>query len=316
VEFEVWDVFAARALEGNALAVVPDAGALDAATMQAVAREFALSETVFVRPGGAGRPRLRIFTPARELPIAGHPTIGATFALDRRGRLATGSATFELGVGPVEVGLERDAHGRLTRAWMDQGRPRRLATDVDRPAAAHALHVDEAGLAEGLPVEVWSVGNPFLLVPLASEEALARASLTLARLGGLAPEEHRAVLAFVPPRGGRPARCRMFGEALGVVEDPGTGSAHGPLGAYLARHGLVAPPRGERSIDVASLQGVEMGRPSHLTVRLRALPEDAATEAALSDVRVAVGGAAIRVMTGHLDLLAGEGATAGEAVEP
>lgn len=316
MEVEVWDVFAARALEGNALAVVPDAGALDAATMQAVAREFALSETVFVRPGPGGRTRLRIFTPARELPTAGHPTIGAAFALDRRGRLAGPSATFELAIGPVEVGLERDVHGRLARAWMDQGRPRRLRAEVDRPAAAHALHLDEAALDPGLPIEVWSVGNPFLLVPLANEDALARAGLTLARLDGLIPAEHRAVLAFVPPGGGRPVRCRMFGEALGVVEDPGTGSAHGPLAAYLARHGLVPPPRGAEATDVASVQGVEMGRTSYLTMRLRALPDGVATEAAASDVRVAVGGAGIRVMRGRLDLPGDGTATAAGPSEP
>ena len=316
MEVEVWDVFAARALEGNALAVVPDADAPDAATMQAVAREFALSETVFVRPGPGGRPRLRIFTPARELPTAGHPTIGAAFALDRRGRLAGPSATFELGIGPVEVRLERDAHGRLVRAWMDQGRPRRLQAALDRTAAARALHLDEGALDPGLPVEVWSVGNPFLLVPVANADALARAALTLARLDGLIPAEHRAVLAFVPPRGGGPVRCRMFGEALGVVEDPGTGSAHGPLAAYLARHGRVPRPRGDEATDVASVQGVEMGRPSHLTMRLRALPDGVATEAAAADVRVAVGGAAIRVMHGTLDLAGGEGATVAGASEP
>jgi trans-2,3-dihydro-3-hydroxyanthranilate isomerase len=316
VEVEVWDVFAVRALEGNALAVVPDASALDATAMQAVAREFALSETVFVLPGPSGRPRLRIFTPARELPTAGHPTIGATFALDRRGRLAGRSATFELGIGPVEVDLERDAHGRLARAWMDQGRPRRVQADLDRTAAAHALHLGEAALDPDLPIEVWCAGNPFLLVPLASEDALARAALALGRLDGLIPAEHRAVLAFVPPSGRRPVRCRMFGEALGVVEDPGTGSAHGPLAAYLARHRLVPRPDAAAATDVASLQGVEMGRPSHLTMRLRPLPEGASREAAVSDVRVAVGGAAIRVMTGRLDLSGGDVARAANAVEP
>jgi trans-2,3-dihydro-3-hydroxyanthranilate isomerase len=316
VDFEVWDVFAARPLEGNALAVVPDADALDPATMRAVAREFSLSETVFVRQGTGGRPRLRIFTPARELPTAGHPTIGAAFALDRGGRLAGPTATFELGVGPVEVVLERDARGRLVRAWMDQGRPRRMQAELDRTAAARALHLDEAALDPGLPVEVWSAGNPFLLVPLATEEALARSRLTLGRLDGLTPAEHRAVLAFVPPRGRRPARCRMFGEVLGVAEDPGTGSAHGPLAAYLARHGVVPRPRGTETTDVASVQGVEMGRPSHLTMRLRALPDGASREAALADVRVAVGGVAVRVTTGRMDLAAGDGTTPAGAAEP
>jgi trans-2,3-dihydro-3-hydroxyanthranilate isomerase len=302
MEVEVWDVFAARPLEGNALAVVPDAAGLSDATMQAVAREFALSETVFVRPGPEGRPRLRIFTPAQELPTAGHPTVGAAFALDRRGRLAGARAAFELGVGPVGVALERDARGRLTRAWMDQGRPARLAAGLDRPGVADALGLIARDLDPDLPPEVWSAGNPFLLAPLRDEAALARAWLSLARLDDTVPAGHRAVLAFVPPAGDRPVRCRMFGEALGVVEDPGTGSAHGPLGAYLARHERAPRPSADRPVALASLQGVEMGRPSHLSLRLRALPAGTPPDADRADVLVEVGGSATRVLDGRLRL--------------
>jgi trans-2,3-dihydro-3-hydroxyanthranilate isomerase len=309
VEVEVWDVFAARPLEGNALAVVPHAEGLSAATMQAVAREFALSETVFVRPGPEGRPRLRIFTPVQELPTAGHPTVGAAFALERRGRLAGTRATFELGVGPVDVALERDARGRLARAWMDQGRPSRLAAGLDRSGVADALGLAARDLDPDLPPEVWSAGNPFLLAPLRDEAALARAWLSLARLDGTVPAEHRAVLAFVAPAGDRPVRCRMFGEALGVVEDPGTGSAHGPLAAYLARHDRAPRPRADRPVTLSSLQGVEMGRPSHLTMRLHPRLDGAAREPERSDVRVEVGGAAIHVMEGRLRLPPGAAAT-------
>jgi trans-2,3-dihydro-3-hydroxyanthranilate isomerase len=302
MEVEVWDVFAARPLEGNALAVVPHAEGLSATTMQAVAREFALSETVFVVPGPEGRPRLRIFTPARELPTAGHPTVGAAFALERRGTLAGARATFELGVGPVDVALERDARGRLARAWMDQGRPTRLAADLARSGVADALGLAARDLAPDLPAEVWSAGNPFLLAPLRDETVLARAWLSLARLDDAVPAGHRAVLAFVPPAGDRPVRCRMFGEALGVVEDPGTGSAHGPLAAYLARHERAPRPSEDRPVTLTSLQGVEMGRPSHLAMRLRPLADGAARGPELADVRVEVGGAAIPVMEGRLRL--------------
>lgn len=300
MDAEIWDVFTERPLAGNALAVLPDADGLGAEEMQRVAREFDLSETVFVLPGPEGRPRLRIFTPARELPMAGHPTIGAAFALDRRGRLAGDRAVLELGVGPVGVELERDADGRLRRVWMDQGRPARLARVDDRAAVARVLGLETDDLAAGAPPEVWSAGNAFLIVALHDLDALGRAWLSLARTGPWLEPSHRAVLAFVPANGDRPTRCRMFGEALGVVEDPGTGSAHGPLAAYLVRHGLAeAPPAGATTI-LESRQGVEMGRPSTLAMRLRALPKGAAGDEARADVAVEVGGAAVRVLEGRL----------------
>lgn len=299
MDAEIWDVFTERPLAGNALAVRPDAGGLSDDEMQRLAREFDLSETVFVLPRPDGRPRLRIFTPARELPMAGHPTIGAAFALDRRGRLPGARATVELGIGPVELDLERAEDGRLTRVWMDQARPRRLATVDERPGVARALGLDAADLAPGVPVEVWSAGVPYLVVALRDLDALARSRLTLDLLGPWIDPDHRAVLAFVAGEGGSP-RCRVFGEAVGVVEDPGTGSAHGPLAAYLVRHGLTDPPSAGARTVLESRQGVEMGRPSTLAMRLRALPEDAARDATRADVAVELGGTAVPVLEGRL----------------
>lgn len=305
MDADIWDVFTDRPLAGNALAVLPDAGGLTDDAMQRVAREFDLSETVFVLPGPEGRPRLRIFTPARELPMAGHPTIGAAFALDRRGRLHGDRATVELGIGPVALDLERAGDGRLLRVWMDQARPRRLATLDDRPGVARALGLDVADLAPRAPLEVWSAGVPYLVVALRDLDALGRARLTLERLGPSIDPDHRAVLAFVAGEGGGSPRCRVFGEAVGVVEDPGTGSAHGPLGAYLVRHGLVeAPPAGGTTV-LQSRQGVEMGRPSTLHLRLRALPAGVAREEGRADVAVEVGGAAVPVLEGRLSAFGG-----------
>ncbi len=320
MDVEIWDVFADRPLAGNALAVVHHDGTVGDDAMRRLAREFGFSETVFVRTGtgrseSGDRPELRIFTPERELPMAGHPTIGAAFSLDRRGRVAGSRATLGSGIGPVEVALERDEHGGLTRAWMDQGRPRREAVVADRAAVASALGLRPADLRPGLPIEAWSAGNPFLLVPLADLGALARARLDLAALGSCTEPEHRAVLAFVPGEGG-PLRCRMFGEALGVPEDPGTGSAHGPLAAYLVRHGSVALPADDDRGELESVQGVEMGRPSRLFMRIR--PLGAARAAGvratavkapqLADVRVAVGGRAFLVLEGRLTASLGEAA--------
>ena len=292
MDAEIWDVFAEAPFGGNPLAVVHDAGALPGAAMAALAREFGFSETVFVQAGPEGRPRLRIFTPAQELPMAGHPTIGAAFALERRGRIGGDRVTVELGVGPIELAFERGPDGRLTRAWMDQGRPRRLGGVDARTAVAAALGLSEDDLEPDAQVEGWSCGTPFLIVPLRDLDALGRARLTLDALAPWTDPSHRAALCVVVGADGD-TRCRMFGEALGVVEDPGTGSAHGPLGGWLAAHGRIAPGA-DGSARFASLQGVEMGRPSRLHVRVDW------SDGPDAPPRVHVGGAARPVLHGAL----------------
>lgn len=313
--YEIWDVFAEAPLQGNPLAVVRDGGALDATERQAWAREFALSETVFVREDGGDVPSLAIHTPERELPMAGHPTIGAAFSLDRAGRAPGDRLRLRANAGTIRVRLDRDEGGRLTRAWMDQGRPVRCARVAARERVANAIGLAKVDLHPSLPIEAWSAGNPFLLVPLRDDDALARAWL---RLDALDPSwidpDHRAVLAFVPPGRDAPVRSRMFGEALGVVEDPGTGSAHGPLGAYLVRHARTPAPTEGRPTVLDAWQGIEMGRPSRLALRLRRPESDdgpavpgAADEGGgardpgdVADVCVEVGGRAVRIASGTL----------------
>ncbi|MEJ2292418.1 MAG: PhzF family phenazine biosynthesis protein, partial [Deinococcales bacterium] len=283
--YELWDVFTDRPLGGNPLAVVLDARGLDEDTLQALAREFNLSETAFVLPSQRADARARFFTPARELPMAGHPTIGTAFALAGHGTLAGERARLELGIGVVGLTLEREG-GRLTRVWMDQGRPERLAEVDDRGAVARALGLEPRDLVPALPLQVASAGVPFLLVPVRSLAALGRARLDLNAIAPFVPADHRAVLVFAVD-GGAAVRARMFGEALGVVEDPATGSAHGPLGAYLAWHGVIAP--GADPVEVVSRQGVEMGRPSVLHLRVRLDRGEFAVE---------VGGGAVRLARG------------------
>ena len=294
--YELWDVFTTRPLQGNALAVLPDASGLETGAMQRLAREFNLSETAYVLPSERADARARYFTPVTELPMAGHPTIGTAFALEAQGRLPGPAARIELGVGVVALTLDRGEGGRLTQVWMDQGRPRRLAEVDRRDAVAAALGLRREDLAGDLPLQVVSAGVPFLLVPVANTGALARVRLDLAALTPYLPEGHRAVFAFTldpdgPGAGGARVRCRMFGEAVGVVEDPATGSAHGPLGAYLAWQGAVDASAGP--VTFLSRQGVEMGRASEVWVRVRIEDGEPAVE---------VGGAAVRVATGWLEL--------------
>jgi len=290
IEYELWDVFTSRPLAGNPLAVVIDGEGFDEGTMQALAREFNLSETAFVLPSARADARARYFTPARELPMAGHPTIGTAYALAARGRLPATAATLELGIGLVPVSLERDGE-RLTRVWMDQGRPRWLAQVDRREEVARALGLTNEDLEASLPLSVVSAGVPYLMVPVRGLEALARVRLDLAALAPFLAAEHRAVFAFSLEAGDARTRARMFGEAVGVVEDPATGSAHGPLGAYLAWNGIVDARSGPATF--LSRQGVEMGRPSEIEVRVRLEDGEPAVE---------VGGSAVRVASGRLEL--------------
>jgi trans-2,3-dihydro-3-hydroxyanthranilate isomerase len=294
-----YDVFTARPLEGNQLAVFPDGRALDGDTMQAVAREMNFSETTFVLP--ADRPdtdvRMRIFTPAAEMPMAGHPTIGSTFALAHTGVIAPTrrSFVFGLGVGPTEVELEWTAAGQLAFAWMTQLRPQFGATCTDTPglAAALGLSVDELASTR-LPAQVVSCGLPFLIVPLATRRGVDGITVDLRTLRTVLDGEGLGdlpVFVFSLERGADDATAysRMFAPGLGVGEDPATGSASGPLGAFLVHHRIVG---GDEATRIVSLQGVKMKRPSRITI---AIDGDAREIR-----RVRVGGAAVLVGEGHL----------------
>ena len=257
------DVFTDRPLTGNQLAVFLDAQGLDADVMQRIALEMAFSETTFVFP--AEHPttdhRVRIFTPRTELPMAGHPTVGTTFALAHAGRITKASASIMLGlgIGPTPVGLEWRGD-QLDFAWMTQVVPKfgpRLE-DVRGIAAALGL-LDSDIRGTKLPVEVVSSGLPFLYVPLVSREAVnaaeldRRALLGICQAGGI---DEIGVFVFTLQPGEEDEATvfsRMFAPGFGVPEDPATGAASGPLGAYLIEYGAVHPDAGRAHIVTAKV---------------------------------------------------------------
>jgi trans-2,3-dihydro-3-hydroxyanthranilate isomerase len=278
-EYRLVDVFTRERFGGNPLAVFLDGRGIEPALMQRIAFELNLSETAFVLPTERRDcdVRVRIFTPRVELPMAGHPTVGTAFVLGRGDRIV-----FELGVGPVPVERLHAADGATL--WRMTQPPARFGPRCDdRATLAAALGLDVVDLDPALPCESVATGPPFLIVPLRSLEALGHARL---RIDAWEPIE-RAVEGAQPylfvRTGATTARCRMFGPGHGITEDPATGGAAGPLGAYWLAHGLTKP-----NTPLVFTQGVEMGRPSELLVE--------------ADTSVRVAGACVPIGAGWLDL--------------
>ena len=295
--FATLDVFTGTALAGNPLAVVLDAQNLPDARMQAIAREFNLSETVFVQPpeDPHNRARLRIFTPARELPFAGHPTIGTAVLLallDHGGR--HGHVAFDLeetvGIVPCAVEILNSDTGRAT--FTLPRLPERVGDLPDTATLAAALGVDQAemGLSGHLPA-IWSAGVPFGIVPMKNRAAVSRArpvSGTFEAAFGEAAAGHAYVYCAEPIEPTSRYHARMFAPDLGVVEDPATGSAAAAFaGAVMAAE---RPADGDTGFIIE--QGDAMGRPSRITLGL--VVENGAL------VRASIGGEAVLIMEGSL----------------
>jgi len=271
--YVVVDVFTDRPLTGNQLAVFTDGRGLDDATMQALAREMNFSETVFVLPPSeGGHVLIRIFTPAMELPFAGHPVLGSAFVLGaplqlREIRLETGS-------GIVPVVLEREG-ARIVFGWISQPIPEWEPFD----------RIDELlellGVESELPVELYHLGPGHVFVALRNLDDVA--ALT-PDFGALARLTHAGVNCFAGS--GTRWKTRMFAPADGVPEDPATGSAAGPLAIHLARHGRI-----DFGEELEISQGAEIGRPSTLHARVEGSPERID--------RVDVGGSAVVVARGE-----------------
>ncbi len=268
------DVFTDRLFGGNQLAVFPDGRGLSTETMQSIAKEMNFSETTFVLPAELPGTdfRMRIFTPGSELPMAGHPTIGTAFALARTGALEPGreSFVFGLGIGPTPVTLTWKDQD-LAFAWMTQSLPTFSEPLPNRSLAATALGLSDAAVGgAGLPVQVVSCGLPYVLVPLATRRAVDSAVINRAALDQLlhqAGVEANGVFLFSTERESDKATVysRMFAPAIGVPEDPATGSAGGPVGCYLVRHKIVPAAKASAML---SLQGVMMGRPSYVHISI------------------------------------------------
>jgi trans-2,3-dihydro-3-hydroxyanthranilate isomerase len=297
-----YDVFTDTKFEGNQLAVFHDARGLTGDQMQVITREMNFSECTFILPAEASgtEVRMRIFTPGSELPMAGHPVIGSTFALAELGVIAPGRDTFVfgLGVGPTKVELTWQG-GRLAFAWMDQGLPNYREPASPRPEIIRAVGLDQSSVDQtGLPIEEISCGNAFLVIPVRTRKAVDAAEADLAAMRKLKsgfPGGHVGALFFTsePVDPGVTTYSRMFAPSAGIVEDPATGSAAGPLASYLVKHGLVQ--RSELN-DMVNLQGVAMGRPSRLHMRITQDDGSAIT-------RVQVGGKSVRVGEGVIDSL-------------
>ena len=269
--FVIADVFTEQRFGGNQLAVFTDAEGLDTETMQNLAREMNYSETTFLSPPTEGGDyRVRIFTPGVELPFAGHPCVGTGHVIvaDRMkewsGNLTT--VVLETGVGPIKVSVqtENDSAGHTT---MIQPLPQVKGVLSDRAKLAQALSLDLSDLAE-LPVEAIHNGLTVLIVPAASMKAVQRIKVDPGKLEDVSREMGaQTVLVFTREtvRQTSTVHCRVFAPAAGVIEDAATGSANGPLGYYLVRHGLV---EAGGTAKIISEQGFEMKRPSLLHIEV------------------------------------------------
>jgi trans-2,3-dihydro-3-hydroxyanthranilate isomerase len=270
------DVFTQAPLQGNQLAVFTDARAVPDETLQKIAREMNLSETAFVYPPeGDGHVKVRIFTPAAEVPFAGHPCLGTAFVMATPLQLI--DIVLETGSGTVPVRLEREGP-RIVFGRMDQPLPTIAAFDG-------AGELQQAlGVQSALPVELYDNGIPHVYVALESEDAVAALRPDFQQLADFGP---LGINCFAGA--GARWKTRMFAPGLGVAEDPATGSAAGPLALHLARHGRI--PFGE---EIEIVQGVEVGRHSTLFARI-----DGNADAI---ERIEVGGSAVVVARGEFRL--------------
>lgn len=280
-----YDVFTDRPYAGNPLAVAIDPPELDAGQMQRIAGELNLSETVFLRPRQDGSWTARIFTPAMELPFAGHPTVGAALALADAGLVEGGAVVLHEGVGPVAVEVD-DGVATLTTP-----RPPAPVEAADPGEVVAALGLELTDLHPELGPRGWSAGVPYTMVAVRDLDVLARAEVDLVRwretvANSDAPDLY--VLAPLDGVRGERWRARMFGPVIGIVEDPATGAAAAAACGYLAGHAGEVRLEAGWTIE----QGVEMGRPSE--IRVQAVPRGAEL------VAVRVGGRAVCVGGGEL----------------
>jgi trans-2,3-dihydro-3-hydroxyanthranilate isomerase len=274
LRYHLVDVFTDRHFGGNQLAVFTNGRGLSSEVMQSIAKELNLSETTFVLPpeDRGNDYRVRIFTPAMELPMAGHPTIGTSFVLATEAMIEQGGSLttikLEEGVGTIPVTIEW-SDGVPVFMEMSQPLPVFGSRFADANVMAQMLSLEPGAITDtGLPMEVVSCGVPFLFVPLRDLKAVRGIRFRLdVWEKALRDFEAPNVFVFTPETEveGSTVHSRMFAPGAGIGEDPATGGASGPLGCYLVRHKIL--PR-EPETRCVSEQGLEMGRPSFIKIRI------------------------------------------------
>jgi len=290
-QVRIVDVFTEKALAGNQLAVVLDGKGLTAKLMQRIARELNFSETTFILPPDdpAHAAKVRIFAPTVEMPFAGHPTIGTAWVLADEGLVPGGKLEFVLEekVGPVPVRGEKKNGGVVF--WMTH--PKLAYGEVlPHSRVAAAIGLKEADIVESVPAQVASTGNPHLYVALRDAHAVDAAVSDHARLQTVLGADSAFGVFVFAVNGENRLYSRMF--SLDIPEDPATGSASGPLGAFAVRYGLV-----ERApkVEIVSEQGTKMGRQSFVHIEIGYDDDDADIPS-----RIEVGGSVMPVLKGEL----------------
>lgn len=300
--YGIYDVFTDKVLAGNPLAIIFDGEGLDDDVMQAVAREMNLSETVFVLPATnpAHTARLRIFTPGRELPFAGHPTVGTAVALAELHKGVEGDVdmvcVLEENVGPVRCAVRLRTRAASFAEFDLPRTPTRIELPLDRQPIADALSLKANAIGfENHKVSVWTAGVPFVMIPVQNVNSIQELEFDPALWEKIAPFVEGALTsAYVYCRGGmnHHARfhARMFSPDMGISEDPATGSAVAALAGAI--HHFDALPDGHHPVLVE--QGVEMGRPSYIHLHIDVKEGEIA--------RARIGGQAVRLARGTLEL--------------
>ncbi|MFB8789011.1 MAG: PhzF family phenazine biosynthesis protein [Potamolinea sp.] len=288
--FYIVDVFAVEKYTGNQLAVFTDAADLSEAQMQRIAKEINYSETTFItskdiRNGGYD---VRIFTPNKELPFAGHPTLGTAYIIQREIiQEAVENVNLNLQVGQIPVSWDNtDDAGEVL--WMRQNPPT-FHQILDANALAPVLSLDVNEIDSRFPIQEVSTGIPFIVVPLKTHTSLKRIKINKDKYFELVKNtESKEILVFCPETyaSENNLSVRVFAEYLGVPEDPATGSANGCLAGYLVNYSYF----GDKSIDVRVEQGYEIGRPSLLLLRAREKGDN---------IEVSVGGKVVMVAKGE-----------------
>jgi trans-2,3-dihydro-3-hydroxyanthranilate isomerase len=265
--FSIVDVFAEEKYAGNQLAVFRNAGSLSDTDMQRFANEMHFSETTFIlseekKQGGYD---VRIFTPAQEVPFAGHPTLGTAFIIQKE--IARGNPTeivLNLKVGQIPVTFETEENGE-EMLWMKQ-KPPSFGTCLEPAALAEALNLKKDDIDARFPIEEVSTGLPFIILPLKKIETVRKAHVATERFFALIENiDSKGVLIFAPETesAANHLHARVFAHGYGVIEDPATGSANGCLASYLTKNRYF----GAEGIDIRMEQGYEIGRPSLLCLR-------------------------------------------------